>query len=138
MNSRNTCKRAVSITVPVGSNLLSTETNIHLIKRNFINNGIDAVNLSSIVRSKSVTETVSTYFTLPFIIPRTVLLSSTQPEAETLDFSTHALPRNLLRIFPPREYKQRQRCQQSVVMSRAIDLKRFCFNPKCSYFCNTV
>ena len=34
-------------------------------------------------------------FTLPFIIPRTVLLSSIQPEAETLYFSTHALPRNL-------------------------------------------
>ena len=32
--------------------------------------------------------------TLLFIIPRTVLLSSIQPEAETLNFSTHALPRN--------------------------------------------
>ena len=29
-----------------------------------------------------------------FIIPRTVLLSSIQPEAETLDLSTHAFPRN--------------------------------------------
>ena len=34
-------------------------------------------------------------FTLLFIIPRTVLLSSIQPEAESLDFSTTALPRNL-------------------------------------------
>ena len=34
-------------------------------------------------------------FTLLFIIPRTVLLSSIQLEAETLDFSTHALLRNL-------------------------------------------
>ena len=34
-------------------------------------------------------------FTLLFIIPRTVLLSSIQPEGETLDFSTHAFPRNL-------------------------------------------
>ena len=34
-------------------------------------------------------------FTLLSIIPRTVLLSSIQLEAETLDFSTHAIPRNL-------------------------------------------
>ena len=32
-----------------------------------------------------------TLLTLLFIIPRIVLLSSIQPEAETLDFSTHAL-----------------------------------------------
>ena len=32
---------------------------------------------------------------LLFIIPHTVLLAFIQPEAETLDFSTHALPRNL-------------------------------------------
>ena len=31
--------------------------------------------------------------TLLFIIPRTLLLPSIQPEAETLDFSTHALPK---------------------------------------------
>ena len=35
------------------------------------------------------------FVTLLFIIPRTVLLSSIQLEAETLDFSAHALPRNL-------------------------------------------
>ena len=52
-----------------------------------------------------------TRFTLLFIIPRTVLLSSMQPEAETLDFSTHALPSNIKKIFPPREYKQRRHCQ---------------------------
>ena len=40
-----------------------------------------------------------------FIIPPIVLLSSIQPEAETLDFSTHALPRNLLKIFQPHEHK---------------------------------
>ena len=34
-------------------------------------------------------------FTLPFIIPHTVLLSSIQPEAENLDFSTQAVLRNL-------------------------------------------
>ena len=34
-------------------------------------------------------------FTLLFIIPRTVLLAFIQPEAQILDFSTHALPRNL-------------------------------------------
>ena len=50
-------------------------------------------------------------FTLLFIIPRIALLSSTQPEAETLDFSTHALPRNLLKIFPPYEHRQGQHCQ---------------------------
>ena len=40
-----------------------------------------------------------------FIIPRIVLLASIQPKAETLDFSTYAIPRNLLKIFPPHEYK---------------------------------
>ena len=54
---------------------------------------------------------VADHIILDFIIPRAVLLSSTQRKAETLDFSTHALPRNLLEIFPPREYEQRQRCQ---------------------------
>ena len=34
------------------------------------------------------------HITLPFIISRTALLPSIQPEAETLDFSTHELPRN--------------------------------------------
>ena len=34
-------------------------------------------------------------FTLPFIIPRTALLSFIQSKAETFNFSTHALPRNL-------------------------------------------
>ena len=34
-------------------------------------------------------------FTLLFIIQRTLLLPSIEHEAETLDFSTHALPRNL-------------------------------------------
>ena len=51
------------------------------------------------------------WFTLLFIIPRIVLLSSIHPKAETLDFSTHPLPRNLLKIFPPHEHKQRQHCQ---------------------------
>ena len=36
--------------------------NTHFIKLNFINKGIDAVNLPSIQRSKSVTEIVPTYF----------------------------------------------------------------------------
>ena len=48
---------------PVLSDLLSTDTKTHFIKLiNFINKGIDAVNLPSILRSISVTETVPTYF----------------------------------------------------------------------------
>ena len=47
---------------PVRSDLLSTNAKTHFIKINFINKGIDAVNLPSILRSKSVTETVPTYF----------------------------------------------------------------------------
>ena len=43
-------------------NDLSTDAKTHFIKRNFINKGTDAVNLPSILRSKSVTETVPTYF----------------------------------------------------------------------------
>ena len=61
--------------------------------------------------------------TLPFIIPRTVLLSTIQPEAGTLDFLTQtklALSSNL------------------VMMSRVVGLRRFCSNPICAYFCNTV
>ena len=40
----------------------STDAKTHFIKLDFINKGIDAVNLPSILRSKSVTETVPTYF----------------------------------------------------------------------------
>ena len=47
---------------PVCSDLLSTDAKAHFIKLDFINKGIDAVNLPSIQRSKSVTETVPTYF----------------------------------------------------------------------------
>ena len=47
---------------PVHSDLLSTDAKNHFIKLNSINKGIDAVNLPSIVRSKSVTETMPTYF----------------------------------------------------------------------------
>ena len=47
---------------PVRSDLLSTDAKTHFIKLDFINKGIDAVNLPSILRSKLVTETVSTYF----------------------------------------------------------------------------
>ena len=47
---------------PVRSDLLSTDAKTHLIKLNFSSKGIDAVNLPSILRSKSVTETVPTYF----------------------------------------------------------------------------
>ena len=46
----------------VHSDLLSTDAKTHFIKLNFTNKGIDAVNLPSILRSKSVTETVPTYF----------------------------------------------------------------------------
>ena len=42
-----------------------------------------------------ISSIVCVIITLLFIIPRTVLLSSIQPEAETRDFSTHALLRNL-------------------------------------------
>ena len=47
---------------PVRSDLLSTDAKTHFIKLDFINKGIDAVNLPSILRSKSVTETVPAYF----------------------------------------------------------------------------
>ena len=47
---------------PVRSGLLSTDAKPHFIKLDFINKGIDAVNLPSILRSKSVTETVPTCF----------------------------------------------------------------------------
>ena len=47
---------------PVHSDLLSTDAKTHFIKLDFIDKGIDAVNLPSILRSKSVTETVPTYF----------------------------------------------------------------------------
>ena len=47
---------------PVHSDLLSTDTKTHFIKLDFINKGIDEVNIPSILRSKSVTETVQTYF----------------------------------------------------------------------------
>ena len=47
---------------PVRSDLLSTDAKTHFIRLDFINKGIDAVNLPSILRSKSVTETVPTYF----------------------------------------------------------------------------
>ena len=47
---------------PVHSDLLSKDAKTHFIKLDFINKGIDAVNLPSILRSKSVTETVPTYF----------------------------------------------------------------------------
>ena len=40
----------------------STDAKTHFIKLDFITKGIDAVNLPSILRSKSVTETVPTYF----------------------------------------------------------------------------
>ena len=46
----------------VCSDLLSTVAKTHFIKLNFINKGIDAVNLPSILRSKSVTEAMPTYF----------------------------------------------------------------------------
>ena len=46
---------------PVCSDLLSTDAETHFIKLDLINKGIDAVNLPSILRSKSVTETVPTF-----------------------------------------------------------------------------
>ena len=45
---------------PVRRDLLRTDAKTHFMKRNFINKGIDAGNLPSILRSKSVTETVPT------------------------------------------------------------------------------
>ena len=47
---------------PVRSDLLRADAKTHFIKLDFINKGIDAVNLHSILRSKSITETVPTYF----------------------------------------------------------------------------
>ena len=48
--------------IPVRSDLLGTDAITHFIKLDFINKGIDAVNLPSILRSKPVTEIVPTYF----------------------------------------------------------------------------
>ena len=47
---------------PVCSDLLSTDAKTHFIKSNFTNKSIDAVNLPSTLISKSVIETVPTYF----------------------------------------------------------------------------
>ena len=47
---------------PVHSDLLSTDAKAHFIRLNLIKKGINAINLPSILRSKSVTETVPTYF----------------------------------------------------------------------------
>ena len=47
---------------PVCSDILSTDAKAHCIKFDSINKGIDAVNLPSILRSKSVIETAPTYF----------------------------------------------------------------------------
>ena len=47
---------------PVHSDLLTTDAKLHFIKLDFINKSIDTVNLPSILRSKSVTETLPTYF----------------------------------------------------------------------------
>ena len=47
---------------PVCSDLLCTDAKTHFIKLDFINKSIDAVNLPSILRSKSVIQTVPTYF----------------------------------------------------------------------------
>ena len=47
---------------PVCSDILNTDAKTHFIKLDFINKGVDAVNLPSILRSKSVIETVTTYF----------------------------------------------------------------------------
>ena len=47
---------------PVRSDILSTDAKTHFIRLDFINRGIDAVNLPSILRSKSIIETVPTYF----------------------------------------------------------------------------
>ena len=47
---------------PVISDLSSTNAKTNFIKLDFINKGIDAVNLPSILRSKSATKTVPTYF----------------------------------------------------------------------------
>ena len=60
---------------PVHSDLLSTDAKTCFIKLDFINKGTDAVNFPSILRSKSVTETVPTYFKVkePPIIPYTCI-----------------------------------------------------------------
>ena len=55
-------KLSLAFCLSVNKNLQSTDAKIHFIKLDFINKGIDAVNLLSILRSKSVTETVPTYF----------------------------------------------------------------------------
>ena len=45
-----------------GSDILGADANTHFIKRNFINKGNDAGNLPSVLKSKSVIETLPTHF----------------------------------------------------------------------------
>ena len=45
---------------PVCSDLLNTDAKTHFIELNFVSKGIEEVNLPSVLRSKSIIETVST------------------------------------------------------------------------------
>ena len=75
-------------------------------------------------------------FTLLFTIPRTVLLSSIQPEAETLDFSTTDF-REIFRKSSHHGDTNQGSVVKHLVRCRGLSISK-CFNPICAYFCNTV
>ena len=73
-----------------------------------------------------------------FIIPRTVLLPSIQPETETLDLPTHELPRNLIKSSYHVNTNKGNVVKQSSNDVKGCQSQKFCFNPICAYFCKTV
>ena len=85
---------------PVRSDLLSTDAKTHFIKLDFINKGIGAVNLPSILRSKSVTETVSTYFKekepsiISYTYTKTIASKIFNFSSTLLDLDYHQLDNN--------------------------------------------
>ena len=85
---------------PVHSDLLSTAAKTHFIKLDFINKGIDAINLPSILRSKSVTETVPTYFKekeppiISYTYTKTIAIKIFNSSSTLLDSDYHQFHNN--------------------------------------------
>ena len=73
-----------------------------------------------------------------FIILRKVLLPSIQPETETLDLPTHELPRNLIKPSHHVNTNKGNVVKQSGNDVEGYQSQKFCFNPICVYFCNSV
>ena len=78
------------------------------------------------------------HFTLLFIIPRIVLLSSIQPELKP----STSLPTHFREVFRKSSHHVNTNkgsiSKQSGNDVEGCRLKRFCFNSICAYFCNTV